>query len=111
NERNNNDTTQKGHERFDEHKPMNYDDHVSKMDAISFRNNASYFNNEERLNERVCKSEKFNVVKYSLSPNEKCVAISTCEYDTWRRTNDSVSRIFQEFFHKKNEGGLVKRIR
>ncbi|GJS82130.1 retrovirus-related pol polyprotein from transposon TNT 1-94 [Tanacetum coccineum] len=71
NEGNNNDTTQKGHEYFDEHNSMNYDDHIGKMDDIYVRNDAPYFNNEEQLDERVCKSEKFNVVRFETYVKSK----------------------------------------
>ncbi|GJX99055.1 hypothetical protein Tco_0356074 [Tanacetum coccineum] len=44
-------------------------------------NNASHSDNikDEKLNERVCRAKKFEVIKYSLGPNEEYIAINTSE--------------------------------
>ncbi|GJS46525.1 hypothetical protein Tco_0596646 [Tanacetum coccineum] len=38
--------------------------------------------NDEQLNKRVCKAEKFEAIKYSLGPNEEYIAVRRCEYNT-----------------------------
>ncbi|GJX18974.1 hypothetical protein Tco_0221651 [Tanacetum coccineum] len=44
--------------------------------------------NDEKPNKRVCKAKKFEVIKYSLGPNEEYIAIRRCEYNTWKRNED-----------------------
>ncbi|GKC81815.1 hypothetical protein Tco_1137532 [Tanacetum coccineum] len=58
----------------------------------------SNLENDEQPIKRVCKVEKFEAIKYSLGPNEEYIAIRRCEYDAWKRNEDSMSKIFQEFF-------------
>ncbi|GKA40366.1 hypothetical protein Tco_0732959 [Tanacetum coccineum] len=60
--------------------------------------------NDEKPNKRVCKAEKFEAIKYSLGPNEEYIAITRCEYDTWKRNEDSMSKIYQEIFQEKENG-------
>ncbi|GJV98836.1 hypothetical protein Tco_1554088 [Tanacetum coccineum] len=50
-----------------------------------------------------CKTEKFEVVKYSFGPAAKYVAITEYEYDIWVQTEENVSHLYQDIFHKKNE--------
>ncbi|GJU24833.1 hypothetical protein Tco_1163454 [Tanacetum coccineum] len=94
----------------DEHRPKAHDCNIDKSDDIFFCNNAPHLFNEEdeRLNEGVCKSEKFEVIRYSLGPSKEYIAISTCDYDTWKRTEGIVSSVYHEIFRKKNKGWLVK---
>nr|GEX66927.1 hypothetical protein [Tanacetum cinerariifolium] len=47
--------------------------------------------NDEQPNKRVCKAEKFEAIKYSLGPNEECIAIRRYEYDAWERNEESAS--------------------
>ncbi|GJR58422.1 hypothetical protein Tco_1500584 [Tanacetum coccineum] len=47
---------------------------------------------------KVCKTKKFEAVKYSLGPNEEYIAVRRCEYNTWERDEDSISKIYQEIF-------------
>ncbi|GJV92145.1 hypothetical protein Tco_1539958 [Tanacetum coccineum] len=76
-------TFEKGREGFDEHKPKTYGRNIGELDDNSVSNNPSYiFNkNEELLNEGMCISKKFEVIRYSFGTNEEYVAINTCEYD------------------------------
>ncbi|GKD99026.1 hypothetical protein Tco_1382923, partial [Tanacetum coccineum] len=94
----------------DKYRPKAHEFNVDKSDDISVCNNALYLFNEEneRLNEGVCKSKKFEVIRYSLGPREEYIAISTCECDTWKRTEGIVSSVYHEIFRKKNQGWLVK---
>ncbi|GJV55902.1 hypothetical protein Tco_1456907 [Tanacetum coccineum] len=94
---------------FDEHKPKTYKRNVSELDDISVSNNPPYLYNEEEelLNEGMCKSEKFNVIRYSLGTNEEYFAINTCEYDAWKRTEGIMSSVYHEIFRKKDQGWLV----
>ncbi|GJV54691.1 hypothetical protein Tco_1455696 [Tanacetum coccineum] len=71
-------------------------------------NNASNSDNEH-TNKRVCKAEKFEAIKYSLGPNEEYIAIRRCEYNAWERNEDSMSKIYQEIFLKKENGWKVTR--
>ncbi|GKA80722.1 hypothetical protein Tco_0787414 [Tanacetum coccineum] len=107
-EENNTCTIKKGP---DEHRPKAHDCDVDKSDDIPVYNNASYLFNEEDepLNEGVYKSENFEVIRYSLGPSEECIAINTCEYDAWKRTEGIVSSVYHEIFCKKDQGWLVKR--
>ncbi|GJY52656.1 reverse transcriptase domain-containing protein [Tanacetum coccineum] len=40
------------------------------------------------INEKVCEAKKFEVIKYSLGPNEEYIAIITHENDAWTRNED-----------------------
>ncbi|GJR60703.1 hypothetical protein Tco_1502865 [Tanacetum coccineum] len=71
-------------------------------------NNASNSINE-LPNKRRCKAEKFEVIQYSLGPNEEYIAIRSYEYDIWERNEDNMSKIYQDIFHKKDEGWKVTR--
>ncbi|GKA86477.1 hypothetical protein Tco_0808188 [Tanacetum coccineum] len=62
--------------------------------------------NNEQPSKRVCKAEKFEVIKYSLGPNEEYIVIISCEYNAWERNKDSVSHIYQDIFRKKGQGVL-----
>ncbi|GKD41459.1 hypothetical protein Tco_1261666, partial [Tanacetum coccineum] len=107
-------------ERFDNHEPMEGDDDdIGNLEDYLIPQDASYYvdEEEERFEERkskllgipyekppTFKSEKFEVIKYSLGPAEEYVAIKEYEYDIWLRTEENVSRVYQEIFHKKAEG-------
>ncbi|GJV02364.1 hypothetical protein Tco_1335933 [Tanacetum coccineum] len=60
------------------------------------------------LNKEVYKAERFEVIRYSLGTNKEYIAISTCECDSWKRTNGTVSNFYREIFHKRDLGWLVK---
>ncbi|GJT56596.1 hypothetical protein Tco_0991650 [Tanacetum coccineum] len=61
-----------------------------------------YQNNESNKG-KMCKTEMFEVVKYSLGPNEDFVAIKNRRYKTWKKSKDSLSHIYQIFFRKQGE--------
>ncbi|GKC79332.1 hypothetical protein Tco_1130106 [Tanacetum coccineum] len=86
---------EKGNERNQKYRGGN----ISKVNDIVL-NNAPDSDNikDEQLNERVCKAKKFEVIKYSLGPNEEYIAINTCECNAWKRNEYSVSHIYQEIF-------------
>ncbi|GKD80839.1 hypothetical protein Tco_1347678, partial [Tanacetum coccineum] len=98
-------TFEKGRECFDEHKPNIYGRNVSELDDISISNDRE----KQLLNEGVCKSEKFKVIRYSIGTNEEYIGINISENDTWERTNGIVSSFYHEIFCKKYQGWLVKR--
>ncbi|GJW11484.1 hypothetical protein Tco_1577311 [Tanacetum coccineum] len=85
----------KGNERNQKYHGGN----ISKVNDIGL-NNAPDSDNikDEQLNDRVCKAEKFEVIKYSLGPNEEYIAINTSECRAWTRNEYSVSQIYQEIF-------------
>ncbi|GJZ57860.1 hypothetical protein Tco_0613354 [Tanacetum coccineum] len=56
---------------------------------------------DKQPNKKVCKTKKFEAIKYSLGPNEEYIAVRRCEYNTWERNEDSVSQIYQEIFQKR----------
>ncbi|GJY12833.1 hypothetical protein Tco_0382142 [Tanacetum coccineum] len=66
----------------------------------------------ELPNKRMCKTEKFEAIQYSLEPNEEYIAIRSYEYDIWERNEDNMSKIYQDIFQKKDEGwkDLMKEI-
>ncbi|GKC63070.1 hypothetical protein Tco_1095668 [Tanacetum coccineum] len=66
--------------------------------------------NDEKPNKRVCKSEKFEAIKYSLGPNKEYIAIRRSEYNSWERNKDSMSQIYKEIFQKKDNGWKVTRM-
>ncbi|GKD23468.1 hypothetical protein Tco_1225171 [Tanacetum coccineum] len=97
---------------FDNHEPMeNNDDDIGDLGDYLIPNEGPYYVNEEeeRSKERrckllgipymkppTCKSEKFEVVKYSFGPAEEYVAIKEYEYGIRFRTEENVSRVYQE---------------
>nr|GEW97551.1 hypothetical protein [Tanacetum cinerariifolium] len=40
---------------------------------------------DKQPNKKVCRTEKFEAIKYSLGPNEEYIAVRRCEYDTLER--------------------------
>ncbi|GJZ19138.1 hypothetical protein Tco_0555728 [Tanacetum coccineum] len=122
---NNHCETQKDEGWFDEHKLMgDDDDDTGDLDDYLIQKDPSYYVNkeEERSNERrckllgipyvkppTCKSEKFEVVKYSFGPAEEYVTIKEYEYDIWVQTEESVSQVCQDIFRKKDKGWSVTR--
>ncbi|GJS23595.1 hypothetical protein Tco_0452227 [Tanacetum coccineum] len=66
-------------------------------------NNTSNTLNNERSNKRMFNDERFEVIKYSLGPNEEYIAIIRCEYDTWERNDDTMYQIYQEIFLEKGQ--------
>ncbi|GJT20914.1 hypothetical protein Tco_0890851, partial [Tanacetum coccineum] len=90
----------------DEHRQEAQEYNVDKSDDISVRNNALHLFNEddEALNKGVCKSKKFKVIRYLLGHSEEYVAISTCKYDVWKRTEGIVSCVYHDFFARMIKG-------
>ncbi|GJT99404.1 hypothetical protein Tco_1109743 [Tanacetum coccineum] len=64
---------------------------------------------DEKPNKRMCKTEKFEAIMYSLEPNEEYISIRRCEYDIWERNEDNMSKIYQDIFQKKDNGWKVMR--
>ncbi|GJV65495.1 hypothetical protein Tco_1476323 [Tanacetum coccineum] len=100
------------------HELMEDDDDIMDLDNNLIQQDVSYYvdEEEERFKERkskllgmpyekppTFKSEKFEVV-YSLGPAEEYVSIKEYEYDIWLRSEENVSRFYEEIFHKKDEG-------
>ncbi|GKA58489.1 hypothetical protein Tco_0757677, partial [Tanacetum coccineum] len=86
----------------DEDERMIYEHNISELDNISICDDEEII----LLNEKVCKLEKFDVIRYSLDTNEEYIAISTCELDTWKRTDGIITSIYHELFYKKDQGWL-----
>nr|GEW82717.1 ribonuclease H-like domain-containing protein [Tanacetum cinerariifolium] len=95
------------------------DDDVGYLEEYFILTDLAYYVNEEeeRSKERRCKlfgvpymkpptykTEKFEVVKYSFGLAEEYVTITEYEYDIWVQTEENVSYLYQDIFHKKNEG-------
>ncbi|GJS60309.1 hypothetical protein Tco_0655093 [Tanacetum coccineum] len=100
------------------------DDDIRDLDDYLIPNDASYYvdEEEERFKERkskllripyekppTFKSEKFEVINYSLGPNEEYAAIKEYECDIWVLTKENVSQVYQEIFQKKDEGWSLTR--
>ncbi|GKA24536.1 hypothetical protein Tco_0710569 [Tanacetum coccineum] len=113
--------THYSHRWFDEHKLMeDDDDDISDLEDYFDRKDPltmSRIRQKNRSKERrckllgipyvkppTCKSEKFEVVKYSFRPEEEYVAIKEYEYDIWVRTEENVSPVYRDIFRKKDEG-------
>ncbi|GKE04274.1 hypothetical protein Tco_1396292, partial [Tanacetum coccineum] len=88
----------------DERSQKKHKGNNSELEIIPNRALESDNKNDEQPNKRVCKSEKFEVIKYSLGPNEEYIAIKSCEYNAWERNKDCVSHIYQVIFRKKDKG-------
>ncbi|GJV64481.1 hypothetical protein Tco_1475309 [Tanacetum coccineum] len=86
----NHNKTQENKGWFDEHKLMeDDDDDISDLEDCLIQNDPPYVNEDEEISKErrckllgipyvkppTCKSEKFEVVKYSFGPEEECVAI------------------------------------
>ncbi|GKE36637.1 hypothetical protein Tco_1460042, partial [Tanacetum coccineum] len=117
---NDNDAIQADQEWFDNHK----DDDIMDLEDYFIRQDASYYvdEEEERFKERkrkllgmpykkppTFKYERFEVIKYSLGPTKEYIAIKEYEYHIWLRTEENVSRVYEEIFHKKDEGWSMTR--
>ncbi|GJY24959.1 hypothetical protein Tco_0399685 [Tanacetum coccineum] len=57
-----------------------------------------------------CKTEGFEVFKYSFGPLEKYIAIKECEYYDWTTTEENACHAYQDIFHKMDEGWFVTRM-
>nr|GEY51959.1 hypothetical protein [Tanacetum cinerariifolium] len=73
------------------------DDEIGYLDDYLVRDDAPFIINEE--------DEKFKEIR----PAKKYVAIKECGYDDWMRTEENVSHVYQDIFHKKDEGWFVTR--
>nr|GEU44829.1 hypothetical protein [Tanacetum cinerariifolium] len=60
-------------------------------------------------NEKRCKVENFEVIKYSVRDNEEFLAIRTRECNSWTQTVNGVSSIYRDIFSKKDNGWTVHR--
>ncbi|GJV64930.1 hypothetical protein Tco_1475758 [Tanacetum coccineum] len=81
-----------------------YDEHdIEKGNELRQMKHKEDNKTDEQPNKMVCKSEKFEAIKYSLGPNEEYIAIRRCEYNTWERNEDSMSQIYQEIFSEKGQ--------
>ncbi|GJW69242.1 hypothetical protein Tco_0123666 [Tanacetum coccineum] len=60
----------------------------------------------ERL---VCNIRRFEMIKYSFGEDEEYVAIKEHEYDDLTSTNEDACRMYQEIFHRMDEGWIVTR--
>ncbi|GKD95749.1 hypothetical protein Tco_1379646 [Tanacetum coccineum] len=98
---------------------MGDDDDIRDLDNYLILKDAPYYVDEEEegFKERrskllgipckkppTFKSEKFEIIKYSFGLAKEYVAIREYEYDIRVRTEENVSRVYQEIFHKKDEG-------
>ncbi|GJS04568.1 hypothetical protein Tco_0321076 [Tanacetum coccineum] len=65
---------------------------------------------DDTTNERmVCNIRRFEMIKYSFGEDEEYVAIKEHEYDDLKSTNEDACRMYQEIFHRMDEGyGSVK---
>ncbi|GKC40257.1 hypothetical protein Tco_1052641 [Tanacetum coccineum] len=57
----------------------------------------------------MCNSEKFELIKYSLGPEEEYMAIKENKYNVWIKTEENMSLVYQDLFDKKNEGWTMTR--
>ncbi|GKB04915.1 putative reverse transcriptase domain-containing protein, partial [Tanacetum coccineum] len=83
---NDNVAIQANQEWFDEHEPMgDNDDDMGDLDDYLIPNDGTYYVDEEE--------EGSNYLEY--------------KYDIWVRTEENVSNVYQDIFHKKDEGWFV----
>ncbi|GJV80566.1 hypothetical protein Tco_1516436 [Tanacetum coccineum] len=62
-----------------------------------------------QLDEKVCKVEKFEVLKYSVGDSKEFLSICTRECNSWAQTVNGVSMIYHDIFQKKDDGWTVHR--
>ncbi|GKD97133.1 hypothetical protein Tco_1381030 [Tanacetum coccineum] len=67
----------------------------NRQGQIKCKNNDK---DDKKPNKKVCKTKKFEAIKYSLGPNKEYIAVRRCECNTWERNDDSMSQIYQEIF-------------
>nr|GEX77419.1 hypothetical protein [Tanacetum cinerariifolium] len=64
------------------------------------------FDDQNRL---VCNIRIFEMIKYSFGEDEEYVAIKEHEYNDLKSTNEDACRLYQEIFHRMDEGWMVTR--
>ncbi|GJY27929.1 hypothetical protein Tco_0403696 [Tanacetum coccineum] len=110
---------------FDEHELIeDDDDDIGDLEDYLIQKDHPYYVNEdeERSKERrykllrvpyvkppTCKTEKFEVVKYSFGTAEEYVTITEYEYDFWVRTEEKVSQVYHGIFRKNDKGWFISR--
>ncbi|GKD81205.1 hypothetical protein Tco_1348044 [Tanacetum coccineum] len=120
---NDNDAIEANQEWFVDHEPIDDDDDdIENLDDYLIPKDTHCYVDEEEegFKERkrkllgimykkppTFKSEKLEVIKYSFGPAKEYVAIREYEYDIWVRSEENVSHIYQEIFHKKDKGWFV----
>ncbi|GJS24851.1 hypothetical protein Tco_0453483 [Tanacetum coccineum] len=86
-------------------------------------NNAPYYANGEEMQYKercgllgnphqeppTCKTERFEVVKYSFGPSKRYIAIKEYGYYDWATTEENACHAYQDIFHKMDEGWFVTR--
>ncbi|GJU06447.1 hypothetical protein Tco_1122877 [Tanacetum coccineum] len=92
--------------KWNERNPVMSNGDTSDLGKTPHPNNV----NDEQPNGGMCKTKKFEVIKYSLGPNEEYIALKNYGYNTWRRSKDSLSHIYQEIFQRRGEGWTVTRM-
>ncbi|GJY67863.1 hypothetical protein Tco_0470845 [Tanacetum coccineum] len=64
---------------------------------------------DKQPNKTVCKTKKFEAIKYSLGPNEEYIVVRRCEYNTWERNNDRPrQRNIDEYWWRIYKSGDLK---
>ncbi|GJW49432.1 hypothetical protein Tco_0090783 [Tanacetum coccineum] len=90
------------------HKENNEDTNKSGDKVLSGGPYSEELTNRQ-LNEKICKVEKFKVLKYSVGDSEEFLAICTRESNSWAQTVNGVSRIYYDIFQKKDYRWTVHR--
>ncbi|GJS01726.1 hypothetical protein Tco_0318234 [Tanacetum coccineum] len=85
------------------HKKNNEDTNKSGDMVLSGAPHSEELTNGQ-LDEKVCKVEKFEVLKYSVGDSEEFLAICTRECNSWAQTVNGVSMIYHDIFQKKDDG-------
>ncbi|GJU99291.1 hypothetical protein Tco_1328562 [Tanacetum coccineum] len=91
---------------------------IKDLDDYLVRGDAQFNKDDERrckllgipyAKPSACKTERFEVVKYSFGPSEKYVAIKECGYYDWTTSEENVCHAYQDIFHKMDEGWFMTR--
>ncbi|GJW29736.1 hypothetical protein Tco_0046611 [Tanacetum coccineum] len=64
---------------------------------------------KEHPDNKKCRMDRFEVIKYSIGDNEEFIGLRTLERHSWAQTTDGVSSIYLDIFRKKDEGWTVHR--
>ncbi|GJZ07821.1 hypothetical protein Tco_0542104 [Tanacetum coccineum] len=63
----------------------------------------------ERQDEGMCRTDRFEVIKYSIGDNEEFLGVRALEHQSWVQTVNRISSIYLDIFCKKDEGWTVHR--
>ncbi|GJT42304.1 hypothetical protein Tco_0951019 [Tanacetum coccineum] len=98
---------QNDNNKGDENNQMERRDHSNRPE--NFVQNDAPQSSNDKLNEGMCRMDKFEVIKYSVGDNEEFLGVRALEHNSWTQNVNGVSSIYLDIFRKKDEGWTVTR--